>query len=94
MQRLQEDVLSGKNRGFLFHMPEIVALGTMIDIHCAVTTIQKSTQAIGKIVQNADNPSKQKYMFGTEQTSIILRNLRIRLLMNPRNVFDAELSLI
>ena len=75
----------------LFHMPEIVALGITTDTPCAVTTIQKNMRATGKTVLNADNPFKQKYTFGTEQTSIILRNLRTRLLTNLQNALDVEL---
>ena len=77
-----------------FLMPEIVALGIMIDIHYAVTITQKGIKETGKTVRSVGNLSRQRYTYGMGQTNTTLTSLRIRLLMNLRNVLDAGSSLI
>jgi hypothetical protein len=75
-------------------MPEIVALGIIIDTHYAVTITQRGIRETGKTVRSVGNLSRQRYMYGMGQTNTTSRSLRIRLLMNLRSVLDVGSSLI
>jgi hypothetical protein len=67
-------------------LPGIVAAEIIGDIRFVHTTTKRGIPGAGKTVVNAEDPLKRKCMYGMARMNIILRNWRIRLLINPRDV--------
>lgn len=68
---------------FYFHMPEIVAIGTIVGIRYAATIMQKGILEIGKHVGNVEKILRPKCMFTMEQMSITSKSSKILPSMNP-----------
>ncbi|MCK4613491.1 MAG: hypothetical protein KAU14_01710 [Thermoplasmata archaeon] len=85
----QNAVISGfvmmKTSMFSFLMLKIVATGTTIGILFAHIITMKDIRGTGRTARNVGRISRQKCMYGTEQTSIISRNLRILLIMSQQS---------
>lgn len=62
---------------FFFPMPKIAAIEIMTGSLFARFIIMKNILDIGRIAKNVKRGSKRNCTYGMEQTSIILRNLKI-----------------
>ncbi len=75
-------------------MPATVAIGITAVTLSVHTTITRNTMVTGRIVRNAAIRSRPRYTCGTQPTSIISRNFRIRPRLSRPSAQHAGKSLL